>query len=474
MSQKTGKFTIISTGAEPAESTIEKDGIFIGRLDTCEIVLNHKAVSRIHAGINFRDSKYFLVNLTSSNVLTVNGRLLGPQRDDVLAGGDTIQIGPFTILVAKQGNAISLTVQGQVADRLVDTPEKAPDKKKVDVPDVGDVLKVFWEKRTRDKEDWGTRLRPTEKPMPGKAMFNWRPTRDLKRPWRFGLFVWAFLLISAVGVFAFFRYPGVYSPKPIANPHAITVENSTIAIASNSNSCTTCHTPNEPVENACIKCHQGASEFHVSNTKAHAEAGISCNVCHKEHQGADFNMTASAIQSCAECHNDSNKNTYNGKTVHTAHGGSYGYPIENGEWKWKGVYREVADAIPEIKSSATGDRNEQTKLSRFFHTIHVGRLKAPEGIKGDKFGLVSCSSCHDTTGRNTDRLKPRQTCAVCHTTSADAANRDTRFGNAASNCISCHVQHTYSGRRWSEFMTEDALKRRVDAVSNKIKELNGQ
>jgi len=472
MAQKVGKYTIISSGAEP--KTLEQDGIFIGRLpDMCDIVLDHNAVSRIHASINYRDSKYYLVNLSSANILTLNGRLLGPQKDDVLAGGDTIQIGPFTILVAKQGKAISLTVQSQVAERLAAAPAKTTVETKKAKPDTGDVLKVFWEKRTREKEDWGTRLRPTEKPKPGKAMFNWRPTHDLKRPWRFGVFVWAFVLLCAAGAFAYFRYPTVYAPKPLANPHAQVIEGSTIAVASNSNSCTTCHTLNEPVDNSCIRCHQ-ATEFHVSNTKAHAEAGITCSVCHKEHQGADYDMNATAIQTCAECHNDNNKNTYNGKSVRTAHGGSYGYPIENGVWTWKGVYKEVADAIPEINSPATGDRNDQTKLSRFFHTIHVGRLKAPEGIKGDKFGLVSCSSCHDKTGREIDRDKPRQTCAVCHTTQTEAAGRDMRFGASTSNCISCHIQHVYSGGRWNEFMTEDALKRRVDAVTNKIKELKGQ
>ena len=61
------------------------------------------------------------------------------------------------------------------------------------------VLDVFWEKRSREKEDQGTRLRPTEKPRPGKAMFNWRPTGDLRPTWRIGLFVWAFLIIGAVG-----------------------------------------------------------------------------------------------------------------------------------------------------------------------------------------------------------------------------------------------------------------------------------
>jgi hypothetical protein len=271
-------------------------------------------------------------------------------------------------------------------------------------------------------------------------------------------------------VFAYLRYPQSYAPQPLASPHAAKIEGSTIAVAENANRCTTCHTPSEPMENSCIKCHS-ATEFHASNTKAHEQAGVTCTVCHKEHQGPDFDMSASAIQSCAECHNDANSKTYNGKSVRTAHGGSYGYPIENGEWKWKGVYREVADAIPEINSSATGDRTEQSKLSRYFHTIHVGRLKAPEGVKGDKFGLVSCSSCHNTTGNNIDRVTPRQTCAVCHTTATGAENRDMRFGSVSANCISCHVQHPYSGGRWSEFLTEDALKRRKDAVVDRITKL---
>jgi hypothetical protein len=187
-------------------------------------------------------------------------------------------------------------------------------------------------------------------------------------------------------------------------------------------------------------------------------------------------MKATAIQTCAECHNDKNTKTYNGKSVRTPHEGSYGYPVVDGKWKWKGVYREVADAIPEINRSATGDKDEDAKLSRQFHTVHLYRLEAPDGIKGDKRGLMTCSSCHETFGKNNvDLTTPRQTCAVCHTTPAEAASRDARFGrSSSSNCISCHVQHPYSGGRWSEFMTDDAMDRRKEAVANQIKELSGQ
>jgi hypothetical protein len=122
-------------------------------------------------------------------------------------------------------------------------------------------------------------------------MFNWRPTGDLRRTWRTGLFIWAFVLISAIAVLAFFKYPTAYEPAPLASAHANDIGNSPIAISSNGNSCTTCHTPNEPVENACIKCHQG-TEFHSTNTKAHEEAGITCTICHQEHRGADADLNA--------------------------------------------------------------------------------------------------------------------------------------------------------------------------------------
>jgi pSer/pThr/pTyr-binding forkhead associated (FHA) protein len=474
MSVETGKFTVSYPDLDMPTVGFNAEGIFIGRLDTCEIVLDHQTVSRIHAGITLRDKRYFLNNLSSSNIVTLNGRLLGPKKTDALADGDTIQIGPFTIAVGLLKDEILLVVESQVARLKVDpTPKPVPVADNASIAD--GVLDVFWEKRTREKEDWGTRLRPTEKPIPGKAMFNWRPTRDLRGVWRGGLFVWAILLIGAVGAFAYFRYPGVYAPESLASPHVAVIESSGIASTSNSNSCTTCHAPNEPMENACIRCHQ-ATEFHVSNTKAHQDAGITCTVCHKEHQGADFDMNATAIQSCAECHNDNNTKTYNGKAVRTAHGGTYGYPITNGEWKWKGVYKEVADAIPEISKPAIGDKNEQAKLSRHFHTIHLARLKSPSGLIGDKNGLVTCSTCHGEKFdvKNLDRETPRQTCAVCHSTTTGTAVQDARFGSSPANCISCHVQHAYSGGRWKEFLTDDALKRRVDSVKAKIETLKAQ
>ena len=471
MNEDTGQFHIDRPDSTEQAQSVKKDRILIGRLETCDVVLDDIAVSRVHAAITFHDSQYVLANLSTSNVLTLNGRLLRHQESDILTEGDTVQIGPFALVVDGVDDKISLSIHfGPPLRRNQSAKPVAtemPSESSID-----DVMKVFWEKRTRQKEDWGTRLRPAEKPRPGKAMFNWRPTGDLRRKWRTGLFVWAFLLISAIAALAFFKYPTAYEPVPLASAHANDIGNSPVAISSNGNSCTTCHTPNEPVENACIKCHQG-TEFHSTNTKAHEEAGITCTVCHQEHRGADADLNAQAIRSCSTCHSDNNHETYNGHAVRTPHRGSYGYPAENGSWKWKGVYTEVAAAVPEIGSSATGDPDEQAKLSRQFHTIHVARLKAPVGVAGDSRGLITCSSCHKTFDP-IDRVTPRETCAACHTSSATSAARDPRFAPDTINCISCHVQHPFSTRRWSEFLTDDAERRRHDAVVKRIEELKSR
>jgi pSer/pThr/pTyr-binding forkhead associated (FHA) protein len=474
MNEDTGQFRIEFPGTTVEPREFRKDRILIGRLGTCDIVLDDITVSRIHVGITFQNSRYTLANLSTSNVLTLNGRMLGVDESDVLTKGDTIQVGPFAIeVVDVDASFLRLTVQYGLAQRVVRAVGEDTDAPNVgSKPSIGDVVKVFWEKRTREKEDWSSRLRPTEKPRPGKAMFNWRPTGDLRRPWRAGLFVWAIMLVGGMGVLAYFKLPGTYAPRPVSLAHATVIEDSSIASAPAGSSCTTCHTPNEPLENSCVKCHQ-AADFHSSNTDAHQAAGVTCTVCHTEHRGADADLSAQAVRSCSECHSDSNHASYNGRTVRTAHGGSYGYPAENGLWKWKGVYKEVSAAVPEIGNSATGDPDEQSKLSRQFHTIHVARLKAPPGVTGDSRGLVTCSSCHKSFDP-IDRETPRVTCAACHTSSSDSASRDPRFVAGSINCISCHVQHPFSTGRWHEFLTDDALRRRREAVVNRIRELSAQ
>lgn len=472
MKLQTGTFTISYPERSTAPVSVEKDALVIGRIQSNDIVLNHSSVSRVHAGINRVESEYLLINLSTANSLTLNGKLLAAEEVDVLADGDTIQIGPFTITLARHDNELELSVLHQFTGDLKNTSRKLPSLSEL-IPDrgnkeVADVLKVFWEKRTRDKEDWGTRLRPAEKPLPGKALINWKPTRDLQRPWRFGLFIWAFLVVGVLAVVAFYKYPQTYVSKPLSNPHIKSIDNKFIANRGNENSCTTCHSSTEPMENACITCHQ-AEQFHPSNTNAHQSAGVTCTICHLEHQGENFPMRAAAIQGCAECHSDSNKQTYNGKSVQTAHNGTFGLPVKDGKWIWNGLYSEISESMPTVNASGTKDETEQMRLSRQFHSIHLYRLKPAEGMKTDADNRVSCSTCHKSFDP-IDRKTPYETCATCHN-GLTATNNLVVIKPDQANCVSCHVQHAYSQNRWRDYLTEEAHNVRQKVIEKQIQRL---
>ena len=465
MESKNGNFIISYGGLAEEPILLEKSGLVIGRLASCDIVLNQSSVSRVHAGINYLDGKYVLTNLSSSNVLTLNGRRLDPRDSDVLANGDIIQIGPYTMDVELEAEPLRLNVRRQLkGEYRLSAPKPASDAQAAEEAPA-DVLQVFWEKRTREKENPGSRLRPVGKPEPGKAVIKWKPTADLRPPWRTGLFIWIFLIFAAFALLAFWRYPQAFASKPLASPHIKKIDASLIANRGNENSCITCHSLAQPVETACIQCHQG-EQFHASNTMAHEAAGVTCTVCHKEHQGENFQMREAAMQTCAQCHNDANKQIYNGLAVRTAHGGTFGYPAgEDGKWTWKGLHAEIAETVPAINAARVRNESEQAALSRQFHAAHVLRLEAPAGMTADAKGRVSCSTCHASFDP-IDRVTPRETCAGCHNNGAE----DT--GAAPVNCVSCHVQHPFSNSRWDAFLSPEARTARETAVGSQIKRLN--
>lgn len=478
MNLQSGKFTVTrADGTDPL--TLIKDGLVIGRLQSCEITLNHPTVSRIHAGINRVGNQYFLINLSVSNSLTLNGRLLQSEEVDALADGDIIQLGPFAIIISKHEDRLDLYVTHQFTGDVAHSTRKLPPISNI-IPKadagVSDVLKVFWEKRTREKEDFGSILRPVGKPLPGKAQINWKPTKDLTSSWRGGLFSWSLIIIALLSFTAIYLYPQFYAPEKLSSPHARSSFNGTeaglIANRLNANACSTCHTLNEPIENACIKCHQ-AEAFHASNTPEHEAAGIGCVSCHAEHKGENFEPRIAAIDSCATCHNDNNKTLYNGKGVSTPHKDSFGYPTDGNEWKYSGLQPALAQLSPGVTSFRDEVDNEQMRRSKDFHALHIGRLIPPPGMKTDASGAMSCSSCHNSFDP-IDRETPKQMCAVCHNGYVDRQTGRTLISNDRPNCVSCHVQHYYDKNRWREFLTTSTQARRSAEIDSQIKNLGGK
>src|SRR4051812_9508754 len=96
---RTSTFIIIREDRAEDAKTLVTEGVRIGRLAECDVVLNHPTVSRLHAGINEVGGRFYIVNLSGSNATTLNGRVVPFDEADALANGDTMQIGPFFLYV---------------------------------------------------------------------------------------------------------------------------------------------------------------------------------------------------------------------------------------------------------------------------------------------------------------------------------------------------------------------------------------
>jgi Zn-finger protein len=204
------------------------------------------------------------------------------------------------------------------------------------------------------------------------------------------------------------------------------------------------------MEANCAACHQ-TEAFAATVIPAHRAAGISCTNCHAEHRGEAFRPVTAALESCTKCHNDQNKKLYNGKSVHTPHGGTFGYPFANGSWIWKGLKEEELAQKPEIlaflkKNRVTSSQPQEWRNAQF-HAIHVENIRTVAGIDGinDDQGneVLSCSSCHKTgyIGANVDRTSPRTTCGKCHNAAVFNEPLTSQVEPPTPSCTSCHVQH---------------------------------
>lgn len=473
METQDSRFVVTREDLNVDPISLVSDGLKIGRLPSCEVVLNHPSVSRLHAGINEADGRYYLYNFSHSSGTTLNGRIVPVEEAEALVGGDVIQIGPYFLYVDREGDTLFIRVRLEITANVGDSEAhteaqpptiEPPTREPAVGQELSQALDVFWEKRKREagKMQRGSPLRPqkTQRVL-GKARFNWTPTRDLVRPWPFSVFVWGFAAIALLSVVAAVVYAESYAPAPVSAPHMRKTLSTSPAIAKrpNSESCTTCHTITSSMDSNCSSCHQ-AEGFTATVTEPHARAGIGCTACHVEHQGTEYRPAVASMQTCTTCHDDANKKTYKGFAVHTPHGGTYGYPVVDGKWGWEGLSREEWEQKPEeLKQSAAkladslrrapnaGGRDaEDVRRSAEFHTVHIFRVKAPQGFPANSDGEMSCSSCHQAFAP-IDRQTPRTTCNACH--NGDRGGKFEKIlGPDKPNCISCHVQHTKARREW--------------------------
>ena len=424
-------FIIIREDLQVDPVTIVAEGLLVGRLPTCELLLNHPSVSRLHAGITSVEGDYYIRNLRRGNPIMLNGAPF--EEYEALADGDVIGIGPFAlnihfaqgILVINVSLQIAATAGDAVVRReasglwdlpttvhleLPSTPpegeptpaahKKPSPRKAKPAASSSNALDVFWDKRI-------TSATKTIKPSPlfpitgrpsGKAQSVWAPTTDLRRRWPVSMMLWGAIPIALLAVAGALFYASAFSPAPISDAHARSsmVLSPAIANHANDGSCTSCHALRVSMETQCTACHT-TDAFAATVIQPHMNAGIGCLVCHSEHRGADFSALDAALLSCSQCHNDNNKTLFNGRKVSTPHGGTFGYPVVNGQWKWAGLDpEELLQRKATLKLERLPGDNEGQWRSKQFHAVHLYRVKAVGGLAGNKEGELSCSSCHNS------------------------------------------------------------------------------
>jgi hypothetical protein len=200
------------------------------------------------------------------------------------------------------------------------------------------------------------------------------------------------------------------------------------------------------MEAKCANCHN-TEAFVATVIKPHVAAGIGCADCHAEHRGAEFRPGATALETCTDCHNDANQQTFNGRRVSTPHGGSFGYPVVDGHWKWSGLSDEDW-ALKKIDIARLPTDTAEQWRSKQFHALHVQRVKKVGTMPSNAEGALSCSSCHQSFDP-IDRQTPRTTCATCHNGKVEPGTNRQLIANSQPNCTSCHVQHPKDKRHWN-------------------------
>jgi hypothetical protein len=467
------RFTIIREDLVQDPLTIVTDGLLIGRLLQCELLLNHPAVSRVQAGIKWVEDVYYLFSLRPGNPPKLNGRPV--EETEAIAPGDLIEIGPFRLEVDRHEGTLELRVSLQIGIGLgihdTDIPNFRTTKLLPDsfdgmkpakpraAPLLGNkALDFFWDKRIREAGKIVRRspLFPRSQRRTGKAQYNWTPTSDLARRWPISFFIWAAVIVGALSAAAAYWYANAYAPAPVSRSHALDQMEMAppIAIKANADSCTNCHSLTSSTETKCAACHT-TEAFAATIIKPHVDAGVGCVTCHAEHQGSEFSPAQAALATCTACHNDANKNIYNGRRVGTPHSGTFGYPVVNERWTWRGL--DDGDwALKKIDLVRLPTDSDDQWRSKQFHALHVQRVRFGPGMRGNAQGELSCSSCH-TSFNPIDRGTPRTTCGVCHNGRIDPQSQRVLIAAGKPNCTSCHVQHVKDSKHWNPALMATAV-----------------
>lgn len=289
----------------------------------------------------------------------------------------------------------------------------------------GESLKIFWEKRKKTLVEDQRRepLAPRETLKPGKARFNWVPTFDLRLLWHRSYFVWGLLIVGFFSLLGTVLYARVFAPGALSAPHASTFPPlRPVATKPAGGQCLNCHGEQKSRVQLCKDCHTTPS-FQPALSAGHAGARLACTDCHSEHQGADFHPGANTVARCMQCHDGLHR--FRGKTLKIPHGGTVGYPVNDGVWIWKGLSPARLEALVS-KNGGTLSVKQQ------FHLVHLA-------------ADTKCTQCHPVgnPGNPAFARVSAKSCAACHEVLSG--------GKRLPDCSGCHRDHNISPRLLASF-----------------------
>src|SRR6185312_10499445 len=104
----TNQYVIIRDDLLVDPVTVITEGLLIGRLPQCELLLNHPSVSRVQAGIKLVENDYYLFALRPKNPVLLNGKPV--EENEALASGDVIEVGPFHLEIDVADGTLTIRV----------------------------------------------------------------------------------------------------------------------------------------------------------------------------------------------------------------------------------------------------------------------------------------------------------------------------------------------------------------------------
>ncbi len=85
-----------------SSKTLNQDGILIGRLPSCDLILSSPDVSRVHGKIECLKGKYFYIDQDSTCGSQIKGEEVQPNRHYLLMPDDVIRIGDYILLLNEE------------------------------------------------------------------------------------------------------------------------------------------------------------------------------------------------------------------------------------------------------------------------------------------------------------------------------------------------------------------------------------